>query len=573
MKETDLPFYRLVFFAAIVVATGAFLLGRAATLQLFLGNRYSVQAEENRLVIRRFHPPRGIITDRNGVVLVRNAPAFRLVEEGKEPRLVSNEEALAYELRPETLEGVVEIDARREYPESEIFAHAFGYVSEVNKEELERPEFSSYVPGDRVGRLGLEAMYEPSLRGVVGRALVEADAIGQRLRVISTDQAVSGKTLVTTLDASLQRRTYELLKRMAEERAAPGAAAVLMDARDGSIRAMVSFPSFDPKILIRGEDEAAISSLLSDPNFPMVNRTIGASYPPASTFKIVTSLAGLTSGKVNADTLVEDTGEIRLGPYVFSNWYFTQYGKKEGFLTLVRAMSRSNDIFFYRVAQWVEHELISTIAEKFGFGEKSGIDLPGEVRGLVPNTAWKRKVKGEPWLPGNTLHLGIGQGDMLATPLQIAAMTAGIATEGKIPTPHLGERLIDPATSKEQVLEFPTRGVEGIDASFYSLIREGMVGACSQGGTAWPFFSPEAFPVSVACKTGTAEFGDPANRTHAWFTAFAPAENPEVVVTVVVEASGEGSSVAAPVAKAMLAQYFGIELPKDKAKPADAVGD
>ena len=269
----------------------------------------------------------------------------------------------------------------------------------------------------------------------------------------------------------------------------------------------------------------------------MFNRAIAGAYPPGSTFKIVTTAAGIEDGKIDKNTLFEDTGQIVVGDYTYRNWYFTQYGKTEGKIDVIGAIKRSTDTFFYKVGEWVGPEKLTIWAQKFGLGKKTGLDISGEALGLVPDPGGRR------WFLGNTYHLAIGQGDLLATPLQINMMTSVIANGGRLCRPAISDQLS--ATSNCQDLE--------LKAETLRLVREGMKEACSPGGTAFPFFD---FTPAVACKTGTAEFGDPQNRTHAWLTAFAPADDPEIVVTVLVEAGGEGSSVAAPIARKVLEEWF-----------------
>ena len=311
---------------------------------------------------------------------------------------------------------------------------------------------------------------------------------------------------------------------------------------------MVSLPSFDPNLFNR--ESVQLQELLSNPLSPLLNRATAGLYPPGSIFKIVSAAAGLQTGKIDKNTKFEDTGVMFLGPYSFANWYFTCCGKKEGFLDLVKAIKRSNDIFFYKLGQLVGPESLAKFAHLFGLGEKTGIDLPFEEKGLIPTPSWK-KERGEVWVPGNTLHLAIGQGDILVTPLQISNMICAVANGGTLYKPYLGMKI----EGEGENLQFPPKIVrkDFLDRENLELIRQGMREACLEGGTGWPFFD---FPISVGCKTGTAEFGDPKGRTHAWFTVFAPFENPEIVVTVLVEGGGEGSSVAAPIAKEILEYWF-----------------
>jgi penicillin-binding protein 2 len=265
----------------------------------------------------------------------------------------------------------------------------------------------------------------------------------------------------------------------------------------------------------------------------------------------VTATAGLEEGKITKETLINDPGIIKIGPFSYRNWYFSQYGKTEGEINIVRALKRSTDTFFYKVGEWLGARQLSNWARNFGLGQKTGIDLPGETGGLVPDPEWKKEANGEPWFLGNTYHFAIGQADLVTTPLQVNMMTAVIANNGRFCRPQIVK---DDFQEKDKRRAVSCRDLK-LEKETLQLIKEGMAEACSSGGTASPLFDLEP---QVACKTGTAEFGDPKDRTHAWLTAFAPADEPEIVVTVLVEAGGEGSRVAAPIVKKILEAHFRI---------------
>ena len=302
-------------------------------------------------------------------------------------------------------------------------------------------------------------------------------------------------------------------------------------------------------------------ALMSSPDQPLFNRAIGGVYPPGSTFKIVTALAGLEEGVVNKSTIVEDTGVITVGSFSFPNWYFKQYGKTDGTVDVVKGIERSNDIFFYKAGEWLGITKISEWAKKVGVGKTLGIELSGEATGLMPDPTWKNKTfqtpqdieeKNNEWYLGDTYHVAIGQGYLLTTPLKVNAWTNSIASSGKLCRPTI--KKVETGKLKMETCKDLKIKKETID-----LVTQGMKKACEEGGTGWPLFgfTVKNIPISVACKTGTAEYGDPGNRTHAWFTAFAPVENPEISVTVILEGAGEGSEKAAPVAKKILEEWFG----------------
>ena len=343
----------------------------------------------------------------------------------------------------------------------------------------------------------------------------------------------------------------------------------------GEILTLYSSPSFDPNSFIKGE---GVDRLLLDPNLPLYNRAISGTYPPGSTFKIVSSIAGLESGILDKSTQFEDTGILRVGDFSFGNWYFLQYGRVEGLINVVRALARSNDIFFYKVAEGLGVDKLADWGVRFGMGKPLGIDIEGEVGGVMPDREWRKRVKNADWYLGDTYHVGIGQGDILTTPLQVNQWTNIIASNGKSCKPHLLKIRNSKSEIRNECVDLKLKK-ENIE-----LVKEGMKQACDTGGTGWPLFefkvkslklkvdernffdggtasgsAEKLVKIPVACKTGTAEYGNPENHTHAWFTVFAPIENPQIAITVLVEGGGEGSSVAAPIAKKMLEEWFGGE--------------
>ena len=303
---------------------------------------------------------------------------------------------------------------------------------------------------------------------------------------------------------------------------------------------MYSSPSYDPNAFVNGNTEE-IAAAIKNNSLPLFNRDTDGLYHPGSTFKIVTSTAALEEHKIDSDFTFDDKGSITLNGYTYSNWYFSEYGKTEGEINLVKAIARSTDTFFYKVGELVGISDLSSWANKFGLNKVTGIDLPNEAAGLIPDPAWKRQVKGELWFLGDTFNVAIGQGDVVLTPVAANVLTSVIASNGKICTPYINSAL----GSKCYSLNLQQKTLD--------LIKEGMIEACSTGGTGFPFFT---FTPQVACKTGTAETGD-NGKTHAWFTAFAPATNPKIVVDVIIEKAGQGSEVAAPIAKEILGYYFG----------------
>ncbi len=541
--------WRVISFLCLCMVAFFAIFLRLFHLQIIEGQQNRALADGNRIQVKIIHAPRGVIFDRNGKILAANSPAFRLVNGGnKNKKFVTREEALEWEVKGDPRTANLEVDNVRTYPMGEIFAHVVGFMGELSEDQLKNQEFKDYRPGDEVGQIGIEAKYEKLLRGRDGGEIIEVDSQGHKLRTLRMQPPIAGQNIYLSIDASLQERLFTLLKDALVKSGSCCGGAVAADPRSGKILALVSLPSFDPNMFSEEGSEASISEIFSRSDSPILNRVIGGTYPPGSTFKIISSLAALASGKINADTVFEDNGVMYLGPYKFTNWYFNQYGKTEGFVNLSKALERSNDTYFYKVAQTIGEANLAEWARKLRLGEKLGIDLPGEEKGLVPTDEWKQKNYGQPWYPGDTLHMAIGQGFVLATPLQILGITSFIASDGVLYQPEL---LL---SDKPKVLIANLLPKEQTD-----LVKNGLKLVPKNGGTAWPFFT---FPVATAGKTGTAEFGDPKDRTHAWYTSFAPADDPQIVLTVLVEGGGEGSTVAAPVAKETYRWY----LSSDKSK-------
>lgn len=537
--------WRTVFLTALLLVLFFAVFLRLFHLQIVKGSANRELADGNRIQVKIIHAPRGVIYDRNGKILAANSPAFRLNDpesQKRKTRLVSREQAMEWEVKNDPRALNLEVDNVRNYPLGEKLAHVVGYVGEISEEQLKQEKFKKYRLGDQTGKMGIEAQYEELLRGTDGGEIIEVDSKGRKLRTLRLQPPVPGQNIYLSVDASLQEKLYELIKDSLVKSGDCCAAAVAQDPNNGKILSLVSFPSFDPNIFTKNQDDEAVNRILSQPDFPIMNRVIGGTYPPASTLKIVTSLAALASGKVNADTAFEDRGEMYLGPYRFTNWYFNQYGKVEGLVDLAKALQRSNDTYYYRVSQIIGEGAIQDWSKKLYLGQKLGIDLPGEEEGLVPTDEWKRKNYQTPWYPGDTLHMSIGQGFVLTTPLQVLGITSFIAGAGNIYKPQL---LLD---GKPQII------VSGIATKDQiELVNEGLKMVPKEGGTAWPFFT---FPITTSGKTGTAEFGDPKDKTHAWYTSFAPADDPKIVLTILMEGAGEGSSVAAPIAKEAYRWYF-----------------
>ncbi|MDP3948206.1 MAG: penicillin-binding protein 2 [bacterium] len=537
--------WRIVLLSAVSLVVFFLIFLRLFNLQIMHGNSNRALADGNRIQVKIIHAPRGVIFDRNGKILAANAPAFRLNDPASavhKARLVTREQALEWEVKNDPRAANLEVDNVRTYPGGEIFAHVVGFMGEISEGQLKQEQFSGYRQGDQIGQMGVEAEYEKILRGVDGGEIIEVDSFGRKIRTIRLKAPIPGQNIYLSLDASLQEKLFELMKETLGKSGSCCGAAVASDPGSGKILAFLSMPSFDPNIFVRNPDDSAISEIFSRADAPILNRVIGGTYPPGSTFKIISSLAALASGKVSENTTIQDNGVMYLGPYKFSNWYFNQYGKTEGPVNLLKALQRSNDTYFYEISRLIGEKALVDWSKKLYLGGKLGIDLPGEGQGLVPDNEWKEKTFDTPWYPGDTLHMAIGQGFVLTTPLQILGITSYIGADGILYKPQL---LL---SSKPKILASNLLPKEKVD-----LIKEGLKLVPKEGGTAWPFFT---FPIPTAGKTGTAEYGDPKNKTHAWYTSFAPADDPKIALTILIEGGGEGSSVAAPIVKEAYRYYF-----------------
>lgn len=544
------------------------LFGRLFVIQILAGQYYRNLSDSNRIRTTIVHAPRGVIFDRNGNPLVYNAPGYRETIDGKTSLLSSTEGIKKIADGDKHLE----IDSLRSYPFGEAMAHVVGYIGQISPDDLKDPLFAGYQTNDLIGKMGVEQSFENVLKGVDGQTLTEVDATGKPIRTLGQSDPIPGQNLTLTIDSTLQKDVFAAMKDIKK-------GAAIVSTPNGQILAMISKPSFDPNLFTMGKSYQVppdaqyqkISQVLLDGDGqPLLDRAISGTYPPGSTFKLVTAAAGLQTHTIDQNYTVDDEGVLKIGNFSFANWYFTDYGKTEGLVDVVKAIKRSNDIFFYKVGSLLGVDKLSEEAKQFGLGSPLGVQLAGESAGLLPTKAWKQKVIGEQWYTGDDYHYGIGQGYLLTTPMQVNFWTEVVANGGTLYKPQLVKD--QPPVIKESNL---------LSSSTENLLREGMVEACSTGGVAWPFFNfaveknklsmqldsedtytPDAtnaaamVGIKVACKTGTAQHGDDKTLPHAWITVFAPAYHPKIVVTVLAESSGEGSNIAGPVAKEILTKYF-----------------
>lgn len=542
--------WRIIILACLFIFIFFGLFLRIFHLQVALGEGNRQRADVNRIQIQTIHAPRGIIYDRNGKILAQNIPGFRM-----EDKFLSRDKALEMEVKNDPNFYKLEMDNIRNYPYGEQSAHILGYVGQISEDELKNSQYQNYKIGDKLGRSGIEQVYEDFLKGKDGAEIIEIDASGKKLGVLRRMEPVPGKDVHLSVDIDLQQIVYEALQKGADKSFSCCGAVIVENPQTGEILSLVSLPSYNSNDFTNIADNEKIESYFRDENSPFLNRAISGTYPPGSTFKITTALAGLSSGKITPQTTFEDTGIISVGIWTFANWFFTQSGGKDGWVDLQTALKRSNDIYFYRVGEKIGEEFLGQTAKKLGFGKKLGIDLPGEAEGLIPNDEWKRKNLQTGWYPGDTLHMAIGQGFLLATPLQILTQTSYVASNGQLIPPHLATKITTMTGDLIKQFNFDPLVKNVFKKEDLEIVKSGLNLVTKNGGTAWPFFN---FSIPTVGKTGTAEYGE-SKKTHAWYTTYAPADDPRIAMTVLVEGGGEGSIVAAPIAHEIYTWYFNTD--------------
>ncbi|MCX8008974.1 MAG: penicillin-binding transpeptidase domain-containing protein [Patescibacteria group bacterium] len=579
---------RVLVFAVFLWGSLSILVARLFQLTIIDGYRYRVLANGNRTKELIRHAPRGILSDRAGNPLVKNIPQFRLLSPCKENpdqlciSRLSEEEGRNLEEGGLPSKHFLEVEYRREYLYPESTAHVVGYIGEVSEKELSDEYYvlREYARGDSIGRTGSESVFEDRLRGRNGRELVEVDAHGRIVRVLGRDPEIPGEDMVLSLDAELSQTVMDAFPKGKD------GAVIVSVPHTGEILALYSSPTFSLNDFSLGMTDEAYKRTFENPRRPLFNRAISGVYPPASTYKLVSGLAALETGAMKKDTKIEDIGVIKIGKFEFPNWYFLKYGKTDGMVDMVKALARSNDIYFYKLGEAVGITRLREWSSAVGIGKPLGIELPGEAAGVLPGPEWKKarftseadiQARQNEWYLGDTYHIAIGQGYLLTTPLHVNAWTNVIANGGYLCRPTI--KKID---ARHQSLEKTCVNLN-IKKETIDVITEGMRQACSDGGTAFPLFNFKIMPqeatssgsikiVPIACKTGTGEFGHPQNKTHAWITLFAPMRDesvpssqktntmitgePEISITVLVEEGGEGSDAAAPIAKKILEYWF-----------------
>ncbi len=571
-----------------------FLFLRLVYLQIFENQQYKVVAEGNRVRVRDIKAVRGVIYDRNRNLLVKNIPSFSLAvvpvdlpkEKEKRQEIIKQlsffsgktEDEIsqlilsspAYSYQPVIIQenlnqdqafltkiesysypGVVLLtNSVRQYLDTgniKSLSHLFGYVGKLNQKELDSYLDNGYAFDDYIGKAGIELSEESVLKGKNGSEYVEVDALGKTKKNLAYQKPEMGKNLVLTIDKELQNQVEISLKRVLAAHAKKKGAAIVLNPNNGEILAMVSLPAFDNNLFSLGGKSEDFLKLLEDPNQPLFSRAISGEYPSGSTFKLVMAAAALQEGIINIRTSFNSVGGIAVSRWFFPDWKAGGHG----WTNVIKALAESVNTFFYIIGGGYNDfsglgiEKIKKYAELFGLNKTLGIELPAEADGFLPSPEWKEENKKEQWYIGDTYHLSIGQGDLLATPLQVACWTGFFASNGNLYQPHVVKEIFD--SSSVQATEPKVLRSNFIDSENIKIVNQGLRQAVLSGSAR----SLADLPISVAAKTGTAEWST-KNLPHAWITAFAPYDKPEIVVTVLVEEGGEGSSVALPVAKDIL---------------------
>ena len=603
-KNNDGPF-RYVYGAVVIVFL--VLIARLVWLQLFQGDYYNSLAEGNRLRAIPLAAMRGVMYDRNGQILVGSRPSFMVTyvptqgkmtdeEADKLSRLLNMpadkilEKAgkvknsyvptvLAQDLTPDVVTKVeerrnelpgisVDVQPIRYYPYDMMAAQIFGYVGQIDEDDMERLKGEDGVSNvTQIGRAGLESYYDDVLRGKDGSRQVEVDASGSPVMEVERKNPVQGHNIHLTLDLNLQTALEKAMDaQIAQGIGVSGIAAVAVDPNTGAVLAMASRPAYNPNWFTRGITESEWKQINGNPNHPMENRVIAGEYPPGSTFKLITGAAALELKKITPDEMIFDSGR---------HWLVDMRnagGEALGWINFTEALAKSDNVYFYELGRRVGIDKLAEYAKMFGMGQKTGIAMRGEAVGLVASEEYKEKNYHQDWYLGDTFNSAIGQGFQLVTPLQAAMIVSEVANGGIQYKPFIVSRIDNLDGTPYKIFAPEQTGTLEVSKTTLDLIREGMRNVAEESGTAGSLFA--GFPVQVAGKTGTAE--NFSGRDHGWFVAFAPYDHPRIVIAVLTEQGGFGASSSGPIVRAMLEEFFHIgtadSQSKDAAEPTQASG-
>jgi penicillin-binding protein 2 len=594
-EPTDLPRqFSLALWIVIAVFFG--LATRLWFLQIAKAPHFKALSEHNRTRVLSIPPPRGVIFDRRGIMLVNSYPSFDLYiipDDVQNWDVLKQQLGKILDMDPESIKqrleqkkespnhpipikldltqkelglletfkylipGVyIQISPRRNYPLGQVAPHVIGYLGEITQKQLKGGQFPANKMGDLIGQWGLEKEWQEVLGGKKGGRIMEVDATGQEIQLLNIQDPIAGINLETTLDWTVQKAAQEAFH------GKKGAVAVLRP-DTGEVLGMYSAPGFDPSSFNRKLSAKEWNDLFNNPDKPLQNRAIQGQYPPGSTYKMIAALAGLEEKVITPETTFYCSGGLTFGNRVFHCWKKGGHGK----VNLHKALVQSCDVYFYNVGHRLGVDRLARYAQLLGLGQTTGIALYPEKGGLIPTSNWKWKRYKTPWQPGETLSVSIGQGYNTATPLQMALATAAIANGGTVYKPYLVKKVIAPQGNV--IKEFIPQKIRHLAVSPESidLVRQGLAGVVNEpGGTGGAARLPGLL---VAGKTGTAQvvsLGKKGGKDHAWFIAFAPVEKPQLAVAVIVEHGGHGGDAAAPIARKIFEAYF--HLPPRNSKPA-----
>ncbi len=578
---------RFLIFSIIIFFFFFILLARLFFLQLVQGANYRQISEENRTQIVFKPAPRGNIFDRNGKLLVTSHPNFvltftpilssksqslaevssklseilkwdssyvleRIDKGGTYPfqsiRIkndLSRDEAFSILERNLDFPGFdVQVESKRDYLYGDLAAHIIGYLGKISKNEMQNLEIEEYKADDLIGKSGIERVYNGYIKGKNGGTCIEVSANGQKLRILNYVEPLPGNDIILTIDSDLQRIAEKVF-------AVYTGSIIIMDSETGDILTLISNPSFNPNVFLDYLGEKQINYLLKSNQKPLFNRAIQAQYAPGSIFKIIAIISALEEGIVSPRDMFFCGGSYTVEGYnrVFKCW------KKEGHknVDMNKAIAESCDVYFYQVGLRLRVGTLPKYAKAFGLGKLTGIDLPGEREGIIPDRAWKKKTLHEEWWEGDTINMSIGQGYLWVTPLQMANLVNAVANEGKLFYPHIVKRII--SSEGEIIKEFEPKLIKEIPlkSDTWRILKKGMVDTITKG-TGQAAYCDR---LPVAGKTGTAQ--NPQGNDHAWFVGFYPVDKPKLTFVIFVEHGGHGGVVAAPIAKEILTKYYGIK--------------
>lgn len=584
----DLSRWRLLIIVLMVIIALFFM--RAWQLQIRDGSDFRLLAEGNRLRLVPILPQRGKIFDRNGILLADNEPLYLLIinkidwpraeaEQSKifallrsygipinpleiketlneRPEVILSElnyeQALQFIILNQAVKGLgVKVVSRRQYYEPLIFSHLMGYLGPITISQLsEVPD--NYLINDYIGQAGLEKVYEKALRGMLGKKSIEVDAFGKEENIVSSYDSQHGFNLHLTIDARVQTTLFNIVDKWLSIFNAKRAAAIAINPTNGEVLGIVSFPPYNNQEFYQGLNSKDYQEIITNTDKPLFNRATSGQYPPGSTFKTIVASAGLEDGLITPETTFLSSGGIKVSQWFFPDWKAGGHG----LTNFYKAIAESVNTYFFIIGGGYEEfsglgvERLNRQAEKFGLGLRTSIDLPNEQPGFLPTPFWKEKIKQERWYIGDTYNLSIGQGDILVTPIQMAVVISAIANGGTLWQPHLIKYLNNNSETTAESKEW-VRASEVINQDI-SLILQRALRETVLSGTAQTL---QSAPVSVAGKTGTAEWRRDKN-PHAWFIGYAPYNNPEIALSILIEEGGEGSAVAVPIAQDFLTWYF-----------------